>query len=313
MSPRRALGFRTTRLRSLNEADLLDDEVVVVAADATETRARLPLWSNSDFAASSRAVYVRHIDADRVQIDSAGRATTEVSLRDADGLRSALTFSSVLLDISGLLHHVWAPVLRSLLASCSRVRVLYCEPGNYRRHESPASATTFDLSESFDDVGPLPGFANLTGPVDETQCVLIASLGFEGSRPENLLTQLSPTPMTIPLVGFPGFQIEYPAFTVDCNRDFLSRSQSYAEIRLARASCPFEAFSAVEQVAKDHPGSYLYLAPVGTKPHALGLVLYAIRNPGTTEIVYDHPKKKPGRTTGVGLIHLYDLCDFNAL
>ena len=51
----------------------------------------------------------------------------------------------------------------------------------------------------------------------------------------------------------------------------------------------------------------MYIAPIGTKPHALGAICYALRNPDTTEIMYDNPIRKPGRTAGIGQMHVYML------
>jgi hypothetical protein len=190
-------------------------------------------------------------------------------------------------------------------------RVIYAEPESYREHPSPASATLFDLSVKFEGLAPLPGFARLSGPVDERQCVFVAMLGFEGNRPERLLAQVDPTPKVVPVVGVPGFQVEFPAFTVACNREFLDENRAQTEIRLARASCPFEAFQALAEIRTDNPDHYMYLAPVGTKPHALGTILYAIAHPQSTEIMFDHPVRKPGRTKGVGVIHIYDFGAFD--
>jgi len=136
-------------------------------------------------------------------------------------------------------------------------------------------------------------------------------LGFEGDRPERLLLQVDPAPKVIPVVGVPGFQIEFPAFTVACNRTFLEEYRAQSEVRYARASCPFEAYEVLTQIKRDNPDYHMYLAPVGTKPHALGTILYAIANPDRTEVMFDHPVRKAGRTKGIGVIHVYDFGTFN--
>ena len=47
------------------------------------------------------------------------------------------------------------------------------------------------------------------------------------------------------------------------------------------------------------------IAMVGTKPHALGAVLFALTNPARAELIYDHPIRKPGRTGGSDRLLVY--------
>jgi hypothetical protein len=190
--------------------------------------------------------------------------------------------------------------------------VVYVEPEDYRPHPSPASATLFDLSDGFRGLEPLPGFANLAGPARERDALFVPFLGFEGTRARYLALTLDPMPPVIPVVGVPGFRAEYPQITAYSNEAFLRETRSSAEIRLARASCPFDAYSALEEIRKDHPGAFLYLAPIGTKPHALGAVWYAIDHPSDTEIMYDNPIRKVARTSGIKTAHIYQVKPRNA-
>lgn len=113
----------------------------------------------------------------------------------------------------------------------------------------------------------------------------------------------------IPVIGVPGFRLEYPTFTVACNRAFISEYRAQGDIRYARASCPFEAYEVLAALHRDFPQHYMYIAPVGTKPHAVGAIWYSIKHPNMTEIVYDHPFRKPGRTDGIGLVHIYSMTE----
>jgi hypothetical protein len=298
---------RTLRFRTLTASDIMADEIVVSATDATEKRGHLPLWTQLATTATDQMIGIRTIDRERISIDGPGCTSKEVALDDEAAIDAALSYGSILLDISGFQHHVWAPLLRSLHARNVKTRVLYAEPEEYKEHPNPSSASLFDLSVTFDGLAPLPGFARLSGPIDESKCLFVAMLGFEGSRPESLVFQLDPMPKVIPVVGVPGFQAEYPSYTVECNRTFLEECKAHHEIRFARASCPFESFDVLAEIRKDYSEHYMYLAPIGTKPHALGVVLYALANPDHTEIMFDHPVRRPGRTKGVGVIHIYDL------
>lgn len=302
---------KTLRYRSLGINDIEDEELIISAADATENRGQLPIWNDIGKHSPDRVIWVTQQDRELISTERGELAKTDVALRDEAAIDSLLNSPRVLIDISGLPHHIWAPLLKSAYRRRLRTRVLYTEPEKYKTHPSPASATVFDLSVKFEGLGPLPGFVRLTGPADENKCIFVAMLGFEGNRPERLVFQLDPIPKVIPVVGVPGFQIDYPTFTVACNRVFLEDYKAYSEVRYARASCPFEAYAALCSIRGDYPDHYMYLAPVGTKPHALGTILYAIANPDTTEIMFDHPVRKPGRTEGVGIIHIYDFGNFD--
>lgn len=62
------------------------------------------------------------------------------------------------LDITGLPHHIWAPMLRAGLELGMSLRAVYAEPVEYRFHSSPTPGEIFDLSESIEGLAPIPGF-----------------------------------------------------------------------------------------------------------------------------------------------------------
>jgi hypothetical protein len=305
------LPRETSRYSKLTIADVSFAELIISAGHSTEDRGQLPLWREIAVTDPSRVVWVAP-SGENCALVSHEATDFLVSLNDDRAIGSLFAQKKILLDISGLPHSVWAPLLRVAYANKVCTRVLYAEPDSYREHPNPVSASRFDLSVTLQGLAPLPGFARLSGPPDENKCLFVALLGFEGNRPECLIVQIEPTPRVIPIIGVPGFQIEYPAFTVACNRDFLDGYRAHSDIRYARASCPFELMVELEEVARDYPDHYLYLAPVGTKPHALGAIIFSLQHPDSTEILFDHPVRRPGRTKGVGLMHVYDFGCFSA-
>jgi len=48
-----------------------------------------------------------------------------------------LDAKNVYLDITGLPHHIWAPLVKIALATCRQVMAVYVEPGIYRFSASP--------------------------------------------------------------------------------------------------------------------------------------------------------------------------------
>ncbi|MDP2419485.1 MAG: hypothetical protein U1D25_18355 [Hydrogenophaga sp.] len=294
----------TLRYDSFRLTDLLVDEIVISIETSPEERGRIDAWNELKRDDFDRLILLRDTSPDTVTV-LCSDGSQPVLLTDCDRLVSLSKGDKVLIDITALPHHVWAPIFQAYVKAGKQVRALYVEPDSYKTHPSPASANLFDLSVSFGGLSPLPGFAKLTGPSDGEPTLFVAFLGFEGNRAERIINQIEPQPRVIPIIGVPGFQINYPAITVACNRSFLNEFQCNADIRLAKASCPFEAFDALASIRRDFPDHYLYIAPVGTRPHALGALQYAIANESHCEILFDHPVRQSNRTNGRGLIHVF--------
>ena len=279
---------------------------IFASGEADEDRARAPLWAEA--LSLQPAACVEVVEQRPREADLRGQGVVRaVTLTDTDALSALVGNRTVYLDISGLAHHVWAPLVRAALHSSQQVRVVYFEPDRYKAHPSPSSTSQFALSEGFRGVEPVPGFANLVGPPPDSESLFVPFLGFEGPRARQVAMTLDPIPKTVPVVGMPGFRIDYPQIILSSNQEFMEENSAARHVRYAKASCPFEAYSALAEIRRDNPGSYLYVAPLGTKPHALGAIWFAIDNPTDTEIMYDHPVRMPGRTSGVGEAHIYHL------
>lgn len=300
-------GFRTQTIETIVASDLPGDALLIYASSGTEDRSVLQAWKDRATLVPSHclAISLQRSDSATFVLPNGSK---ELPLDELSELQFVVSqYSSAYIDISGLSHPVWAPIVRLLHSTVPNVHVVYAEPLDYRVHSSPSSSSTFDLTDGFNGIGPLPGFSKLRGPDEETLSVFIPFLGFEGVRARQVAATLDPIPRVIPIIGVPGFQIEYPAHSVACNREFLNENRCYGSLRFARASCPFEAMDLLEEVRLTFPEHYLYIAPVGTKPHALGAVLFAVSHPTEAELMYDHPQRKPNRTSGVGPVHIYSI------
>jgi hypothetical protein len=84
-------------------------------------------------------------------------------------------------------------------------------------------------------------------------------------------------------------------------------------VRFAPANDPFGLFYLLEDISAARPSDVLRIAPIGTKPHALGAVLFALTNPRSVELVYDHPVRKAKRTAGVSRTFVYEISPFASL
>lgn len=251
-----------------------------------------------------------------IDIEQEEKATVAIDISGTKrivGLRSDTQLSqlwkdvertTVYLDITGLRHHVWAALLRAAILARLRIVVIYVEPDDYRPSITPTEGEIYDLSERIEGISPLPGFARLSDP-GERAC-FVPLLGFEGARLAYLLEQVEPPGNKIvPIIGVPGFRPEYPFFAYLGNRRPLSATKAWQNVRFVTANCPFSLFYRLQEIEECYADHVLKIAPIGTKPHAIGAVLYAAVRPAVVELVYDHPIRKARRTEGTARLLAY--------
>jgi hypothetical protein len=265
--------------------------------------AHSPAWE----AAAPDVRFVRLADHSRWTADfDVDGQRTQLQLRNAASLKEfwrQFNEQTLYLDITGLGHHVWAPLLRAAVDTCSDVRVVYVEPVHYSRSNAPTEGDIFDLSERIGGIAPLPGFASF-GTALEERFHLVVLVGFEGTRLAYLLENVQPAGGEVtPVIGAPGFRSEYPFYAYHGNKAPLLDSRAWLRVRYVTANCPFSAFAALEALVAE-VGRPVKVAPIGTKPHSLGAVLYAIANPAV-ELVYDHPSRTAKRTIGASRALIY--------
>lgn len=221
------------------------------------------------------------------------------SINDLFGTYPATT---IYVDVSGLNNRVSAALLKNALELGGvKVRVVYTEPEHYKIEKFRAEGVFNDLSEQIDGVEPLPGFANIIP--DDVDMKFVPLLGFEGGRFTQMYETIQPpTDKIIPIIGVPGYRPEYPFVAYWGNRQPLSSTESWQYVKYAAANSLVDVFYLLQKIKKQPPVAKIKLAPIGTKPHAIGAILFAIKYPKDVEIVFDNPKRKSKRTKGVGLI-----------
>jgi len=234
------------------------------------------------------------------------------SLRDAAGLAMLVRGAPApfYLDITGLSVSTWAPLLPQIVEAGIDFRVIYTEPSTYLRSEVPTPGKVFDLSERIGGIAPLPSFASLRR-VDRDKIALVPIIGFEGARLEFILSHEDLSPDQIfPIVGSPGFRLEYPTFALLGNKMALIQNDLSHQLSLAKASCPFELFAAAQRIAQSTGAPHLRLVPIGTKPHALGAVLFAIARRSGVDILYDNAIPRDDFSAGSSAVWTYFVSEF---
>ncbi len=229
---------------------------------------------------------------------------------DFDALFGSLGCTTVYIDITGLAHHIWAPLIRTALDFRLTVRAVYVEPADYHYSHFPRQGEIFDLSERIDGIAPIPLFATLISPAEKEVC-FVPLLGFEGTRFAYMIEQIEPPGQKIiPVIGVPGFRAEYPFHTYLGNSPKLAETGAWKNARYAKANCPFSLFYVLGDILGHFPEEHVKVAPIGTKPHALGAVLKCIHSKRPIELVYDHPKRKRQRTSGAFHCLVYEISEF---
>lgn len=238
----------------------------------------------------------------------------EFSLYDVTGLRALLEGlpQPVYVDITGLSHRVWAPLMRATAVGEADVRVVYLEPDEYLGGTFRDAYKIYDLSKRFEGLRPLPGFAYVPGEFDEEKpSQFIPMVGFEGSRLEYVITQTEPNlKETYPVIGIPGFRPDYAFFAYEGNRRSFEREYLYRRVQYAKANCPFEVFSLLGELRSLNPASKQRIAMIGTKPHSLGAVLYALGGSRDVELIYDNPVRARDRSKGQSRVLVYAVSAF---
>jgi hypothetical protein len=212
---------------------------------------------------------------------------------------------SLYIDISGLDCKICASIFKAISNSkvFKNIFVLYTEPELYKMNEFDQEGVFNHLSERISGIEPLPGFASII-PHEDDDILFIPLLGFEGGRFKYIVDNIQPPEEIIPIIGCPGFRIEYPFYTFWNNWRALEKYDSWPSVKFAPANSCIDAYVEIEKIHKKRESYFLKIAIIGTKPHAIGAILYALNNPIRTELIYDNPVRTRRRSDGIGKITL---------
>lgn len=299
---------------STREDFSLPEGAAYVYAESVERRSHLP----EAWARRQEVEFVEIVEEDYQNFAFAARneryqlrseAQLEAFLGQVSGLGTALY-----IDITGLSHHVWVPLVSRMLVKLiggevvPPFYVVYVEPRHYTKSAVPRPGDIFALSEKSHGIRPLPGMLKLRRQFVSAN-LLVVLLGFEGWRFEAILAAFEPDAgSVVPVIGVPGYRAEYPFYTVEGNFLPLNKDDNWTRRQLARANDPFEVFEILHRLTDDTSG--VRVAMVGTKPHSLGAVLFAATYPSLGELVYDNPIRSAGRTDEGSCLQVYDISEF---
>jgi hypothetical protein len=243
-------------------------------------------------------------EATRTNVQATNDITILYGLLDS----KTLDGKNILIDITGMDQPAMFFLLKCLREQkrAKRVFGVYTEPLRYKTNPSQTSGDEFDLTEEFIAFRSLPGFLPAYERSKGRQ--LLVFMGFEGRRFTKVFEEVNPEPNhTHAVFGIPAFQPGWQYLTLGSNQAACELSRPH--LHRAEANNPFDAFDVASQISETYPDLQLVLAPIGTKPHALGAALYAARH-NDAVLIYDFPiKQKLLRTLGVGKSSVYNLTE----
>ena len=237
-------------------------------------------------------------------ISVVGEEDTCISLHSTnqvDSLLSPYKDSVIYIEVTGLSCRVAAPFMKYAMDRHLEMRIVYAEPNTYRVKEFRKMGIHQDLCETVNGIAPLPGLTNLL-PHRESP-LFVVLLGFEGGRFSQIIQDQNPDRDKItPILGVPGYRINYPYISLWGNRNQIKNTGSWQNLKYAEANSIVDIYSMLKRLSYDYRNPEMVVAPIGTKPHAIGAILYSIKHPDKVEIVYDNPKRKVHRTDGIGKV-----------
>lgn len=180
-----------------------------------------------------------------------------------------------------------------------RIDVLYVEPEEYseaRSSESVLSRRDFELSEDFHNIIPIPGAVALLRENTKNYCAFF--LGYEQRRLAHALESVQglTSDSCYPIFGVPAYVCGWEMHSFANNFRSIVEKGLHGSVYFCPADNPKAAMDRLKEMHAAIPDEgRLFIAPFGTKPHAVGAALFAASY-DRVGLLYDHPVKKSKRT-----------------
>ena len=242
--------------------------------------------------------------------------TIESKPTPVDELATALSLSSadrVVLEATTL-------GLAEIVLCCKALRslghdafdIVYVEPDEYRRPQLGRllHRRDFELSSVVPGYRAIPGSAILLG--DRRPIRSVFFVGYEDARLRRAFEELQMVRAEKASVtlGVPAFKAGWEMYAMANNISVIREYNIRGGIHFCGADNPYSVYELLCEVYQGlDSGERLVLAPIGTKPHGIGVALFAaIRD--DVGIIYDHPHRTQGRSRNVGHWHLFSVDSF---
>jgi hypothetical protein len=225
-----------------------------------------------------------------------------------DHLRS-LDRTSILLDAASLGVAEIALCCRAFRTiNPASFSILYVEPGEYNAPNvrDPVHRRVYDLSEETPNYIGIPGLTFILEDESPDQTVVFL-LGYEGERLERAFDQLNLNSKNCSVIfGVPGFRAGWETSSFENNIRFLNEQNIKGGVFFKAADNPLAVLEFLEEMYQGRGDGPFFVAPIGTKPHAIGAALFAGWR-DDVGLLYDHPKPRNRRSNRLGTWHIFDI------
>jgi hypothetical protein len=187
------------------------------------------------------------------------------------------------------------------------VHLIYVEPGKYSspRWRQLLHRRDFELSGLVPGYTAIPGAAMLLA--DRASQKGIFFLGYEERRLERAFEDLQMIQASRAAVvfGIPAFRPGWEMDAIANNIEIIREQNIRGGVYFCGAENPL---AVIEILGEFHRGlesdERLFVAPIGTKPHGIGVALFVAEH-ADVRVIFDHPRRTEGRSDGIGHWHLY--------
>ena len=115
---------------------------------------------------------------------------------------------------------------------------------------------------------------------------LVILLGFDGDLSKEINEDVSPND-TIIVNGFPSYTPKCKDISLIANEKLVTNNN--IKKQYSRANNPFDTYNLLQSIKEAESNTFINIAPLGSKPMALGACLFALHNPDV-RIVYPFPE-----------------------
>lgn len=185
---------------------------------------------------------------------------------------------NIIIDFSVMVKPYFFLLMKHLSSiNTKKLGFLYTEPDTYTSLTRGAMATR-----------DIPGYSGKRALTKKDALAIL--LGFEGNRAVAVYNEINPD-LTIPINGFPSYKPEFKDISIMKNKELLMDEEIFKNLRFAPANDPFQTRDALLELYLDISGEYnLSIAPLGTKPMALGGCFFAMEQPDC-RVIYSYPQE----------------------
>lgn len=222
------------------------------------------------------------------------------------------TATECIVDATTLSISEMVPVLKLVREGTKNiVHTLYAEPMSYRREPTTANhryvvhKRDFEITEQRTNFQPIPGHQYL---INRGEHRVVFFAGYEGERMSQALEEHDIEPEMCGVVfGIPAYKAGWEMDSFANHVKYLESHSIGSRVHYSPADNPRTAFELLEKELEYlAAGKILFVAPLGTKPQAVGVAAFLAENPAVG-LLYDHPRTATERTTGIGRLHVYTL------